>query len=279
MFSKQYIGYVKELNFLGAVTSVNFLEDTVTLTGDEDTHVVDREDVEFLPEVGVFKGVTIFHKDVLSLQEVEDKFVEVELHSDGLTQLHALDKDFNRDGGEDGSGEKFDFNESVEILELVLGELQGNIYELQKKEEKVDFNIKIVKDFDGKSYTYFYACNNIAKEEVDLIKVVFVGHQLLEEENYERRTLSHKVYLDSIVSGTLKEVSQSELVNFVTGIMYGKKEVALPSVEEKDCCEECCEIEETEDCCEVEETEKHQEDKDICRDCKQPLMVCDCELW
>jgi len=200
MFKKS-IGYVAEINLLGEVAGVDFRNGLYVLVDDNgEEHAVKIEDVEILEEAFVLHGLSIFNKDVLG--SIEGKLYQVELHGEDV-QLHLLDDNLEVVA----SGEVFTPTEDVVKGFEQIFDLQGNIYELiPELPQKPDFNIKIVKDFDGKHFTYFYACNNKETEEVDLIKVVFIGHQLLEEE-YTRITLSYDVFQDSIEAGTLKEVS------------------------------------------------------------------------
>lgn len=220
MLDKRYIGFIAEENVIADVVGVNFRDGVIVLqSADNEVYVVSQDAVELLKEAFVLHDKVVFDKDVLG--SIEGKLYQVELFADGEVRLHTLNERL-----ESASvGHKFNPSKEVcEQLEKVL-DIAGSIYELQEQvDERLDFNIAIVKDFDGEHYTYFYACNNLETNEIDLIKVVFVGHKLLKEESYERRTLSHEVYLDSLDAGTLKEVSPQELMSFATGTLYNNQE-------------------------------------------------------
>jgi hypothetical protein len=234
---KKAIGYVEELGLLGAVTNYNFLTDEITLLTDlndeNSSHVVKNEYVELLHFAFEINDVEIFDKDILGA--VNGKSYQVEVHSDGEVQLHLVNDrlEFEK------SGEKF--KPTKEILSQLseVMDLLGNYYELISEVSKTpSFNVKIVKHFDGSNYTYYYACNNKEVEQIDLIKVLYMGHQLLEEEEYERNTLSYEDYLSRIEDKNFTEVSPQELHNFVLGATYGKESYNGNETVEEDISEE-----------------------------------------
>ena len=211
---KKLIGYVSNNNLLGEVVKIDFFDLTFTIkNGYDEYYVVHNSDVEIFEEVGKLGNVTIFHKDVLG--DINGQLYEVELCDDKKVSLHLLDKNLER---ESVSGEPFDFEVMKTALAEVLS-LQGNLYELRHNMTP-QFNINAVKESDGKSYTYYYACNNKAEKQIDLIRVTFVGASILEED-YHRKTVSYDDYQQLVETSKLVEVSHWEFKNFMTGVMYG----------------------------------------------------------
>lgn len=266
---KNVIGFAKEAGVLGAIGEISYLKGTATLVAEnEELFVVQLDDVTFLEEVGSIGEAVIFNRDVLGT--VDGKLYEVELQANGTDiKLHLLDNKLNRVE----EGETID-KSNLSVLEPYV-ELLGSIFELELELPVVDFNIKIVKNFNGQFITYFYACNNKETGEIDLIKVVFVGASLLEED-YTRKTLNHDEFLDAIENGTLKDVSPQELQNYATGVRYGRVSTGTITasqvtggVTSQPSCEE-------EDCCEIEEEE--EEDGDYCEECGSHEIECEC-LW
>lgn len=80
-----------------------------------------------------------------------------------------------------------------------------------EEDDIFDFNIKITRDINE---NYFYACNNKDSQEVDLIKVIFIGGLLLEEENYSRKTVSYFDFNEMLSKKELIEDSQSGLLEY-----------------------------------------------------------------
>lgn len=219
MLENNTLAYSKEFDIIGSIGEVSFLKGTVTIVDEnKDLHTTTLEKVVILEEVGTFEsGTVIYDHDVLG--SVDGKLYEIELQKDKQNvQMHLLDSKLERVQ----SGEvinKVNLTNYEKFFTLV-----GNFYELEV-EDTVDFNVVIVKDYNGEHFTYFYACNNKEKEEVDLIKVLYFGSTLLEEEEYERRTLSYEVYLDSVEQGTLKEVTPRELNLYVSGAKSFEEDV------------------------------------------------------
>ena len=279
MLNKKIIAYAHDLKVLGAVGAINYLENTITLvTKEKELHTADLDDTTILEHIGAINGKHIFNHDVLSGLDTnsvngQEVNYEIELVEGGV-QFHKLDGKLNR--------VKTGVVIPLERLDkLPKGlKLVGNLFELKDALPKVDFNIKIVKDFSNGEFTYFYACNNKFEEQIDLIKVIFVGHQILEEENYARVTLSYEVYQDSVNAGTLKEVSPQELLNYVTGVTYGKTVDPTEDIEgyEEEDYYDDEEYEDEEDFYEDEEDFLDEDDvaREVCG-CNQ--KVCDCELF
>lgn len=252
--------YDKESKEIGAIAGIDFLKQTLTiLTDDEDKVVAKISNIVFLEEVGVIGEVGVINHDVLST--VDGKMYEVDLQKDGNTvQIHLLNDKLERVA----VGEEFDKEDIGQLEPYVV--VLGNIFEMEEELPTVDFNIRVVREVSNGEVTYFYACNNAEQEEVDLIKVVFIGHQLLEEETYERRTISHDVYLDSVDAGTIKEINPQELLNYVTGLTYGKT-ITEPVINDFKFEEEI----------KNKEDKEEDNDEDYCNDCGESLEECDCE--
>jgi hypothetical protein len=229
MKMEQLNGFVYDIEsgVIGAVAGVDFIKQTITILADDDTLITSKlTDVEFLVQLGEIGGVGIIDGDVVIT--ADDKMYEIVAIGESDVQLHLLDRKLKR--VEAGSViERTGLSELAPYVTLV-----GNIRELEPI-PAVEFNVTIVRQMDnGEFKGYYYACNNADKEEVDLIKVVFIGHNLLKEEKYERITVTHDEYLELVEDGTLKEVNPQELMNYVTGLTYGKNEVAVADPDEDD---------------------------------------------
>jgi hypothetical protein len=283
---KKAIGYVKEEDFLGVVGAVDFISNTVTLVGDEESRVFDKDNVEVLYHAFTLPqedhSVDVYDKDVLGA--INGNLYQVELHKDGNVQLHNINEKLEVTS----SGEKFIPTSSIIVDLSKVMELQGSVYELEV-EVKPDFNVEIVKKNDGKHFAYYYACNNKEHEEIDLIKVLYFGSTLLKEENYERITVTYDDYLNSVEKGLLKSVTPSELQNYVTGVTYGvdtsandndftRAHVAY-SMGELDDEVECGDCDCADDECLFEESQREVDDSSVCDDCNKDLDICTCELW
>lgn len=268
---KQLEGFAfdKESKELGAIASVDFLEQTITIMMDEENIVVAKlANVEFLEQIGTIGEVAIVNHDVVTT--TDGKLFELELQKDGKNvQMHLLNGKLERT-------EKGDLipREKLESLNSYV-ELVDSIYLLEPEEEEaIDFNIRIVRKQTNGDFSYSYACNNIEEEQIDLIKVIFLGNHLLEEENYERETVSHEDYLELIEDGTLKEVSPNELMNYVTGMMYKPKSNGFEVSEDEDC-ETCnCTIR-----CEDEDENECEDNTNYCAECGEDEDNCECKGW
>lgn len=214
MMFDDVMGYAKDKKVLGKIVEYSAIKKETTIL-DANGNLHKSKDVVVLRKIGVFDGVGIFDRDVIKIHG--DNY-EIQLCEDGRIEAFFLDDYFNRT-----HSHPFLEMSKEKLLGNNITTLVGNIYELRDKLPKLDFNVKIVKEYDGTKYTYFYACNNKSAKEVDLIKVLFLGAKVLKDEYYERRTLSHKEYLNSIVSGVLEEVSEQELFNYILGASNNDK--------------------------------------------------------
>jgi hypothetical protein len=260
-----------ESKSLGAIAGVNFVKQTMEILTDEEEVVVAKlENVVFLEEIGYIGNEGIINHDVV--MSADGKLFEIELQEDGKhVQLHLLDKGLNRTELGDSI-----LKEDLSVLAPYV-ELVGNKFELEPEEdETLDFNIRIVRTHENGEFGYSYACNNIAKEEIDLIKVLFIGHKLLEEKAYERVTVSHEEYIALVESGKLKEVSPNELMNYVTGMTYNPSSEVEAEYNDND--EEDENLDNC-DCYECRMARGEDVDEDYCDECGEQDEDCDCKGW
>lgn len=284
--------YDVEKEVIGVLALTNNLTGEVVIATDDGevkSHLDNLMKLEKIISIGDAK---IVDGDVFSKpSDAEENLWEISLLNDDKVVLHLLDKGLNRVE----TGTPFDKSELVKLIPTFLT-LEGHILELDVPEEKVvDFNIKIVKSVENSKVEYMYACNNKVAEQVDLISVVFVGSELLEEEDYKRLTMSHEEYLEFVERGYLVESTPQELQNYVIKLMSGQ--VATQS-EERICgvncgCSVYCEedmydeedeyededFEDEEDCdCDFCKTLKYEDDdfEDTCYDCGEYHEDCDC---
>lgn len=303
---EKMLAYAKDAEVLGEIVGIDFANEMVMVKNDEDSYTFKASEVEILKEAFILHDLIIFDKDVLG--DVHGNMYLVERHKDGDITIHHLTEDFEIKQ----SGTKMTVAETIlEDFEEVF-ELEGNFYELKNALPKEpEFNLQIVKDFNGKHYTYFYALNNKQDKEIDLIKVSFIGGTSLPEEEHERRTISYDEYMEFIDTGIYIEVSPQELQNYVTGVTYGKKEEPTKSHnpfevgedEDEDAVvcgincgctsAECIELDKALD--ELAESFKQigitfqesnsdagndaPEEESRCKKCNQGKDLCDCELW
>lgn len=223
--NERVLAYSEENKKLGTIAMMNFEDSEVSLIDtDGELFTTSFEDLTELPLIGELNGVTLFDRDVIQLGT---EFYLVKYMGEGKAQMQLLKKlkDASLEIVEGVVGETFEVAETSLILSMTSLELRhlGNYEVLQneiqeEKEKKQKFNIKIFKDVEGVFFdagTYFYAGN--VNGVVDLIKVVFMGHNLLEEEAYERDTVAIETLLFSINECDVKEVTPSELLKYVSG--------------------------------------------------------------
>lgn len=244
-----------ELNVLGGLAGIDFLNQTANIMDSEGDIVVAKlENLIQLEVVGTMNGEPVLNGDVIA--SPSGKY-EIELQEDGKLAVYLLDKNLERSV----KGESFDADKLESMATYAV--LEGHILELKAQVETVDFNIRVLRQFIDGETVYYYACNNKETEEVDLIKVIYVGHFLLEEEDYERTTLSHENYLSLIKEEGFKEVSPQELANYVTGMSYGNKPKTSLDTKVKD-----------------EQNEVEIDDENFCSECGKHEDDCnDCDNW
>lgn len=198
---------------VGKIVGVNLLNNEIVILVDEKTNEVEvakLENVTFLARLGYIGSQAVHNHDVIMDIQTDKHFEIVEVGTDRI-QLHQINKKLERVMSLAPIAKT-----DLPVFEGV-AVVVGNINELEPQ-KTVDFNIVIVRDMTGGEFNgYYYACNNKKHEEVDLIKVVFIGSTLLKEEDYERVTVSHEEYLDMVTDGDFVEVNPNELMNYVTG--------------------------------------------------------------
>jgi hypothetical protein len=271
------IGYATEVNVLGAIVGVDFLTGKVTLMDEhEKTHVVDIDEVLELREIGKLNGKFVYQNDVIKHTH-NDKLYEVDFVDGGKAVLYLLDKKLNRVQ----AGDVFVPDQISKFEQYA--ELVDNIHVLRQKAPTVDFNIRVVRHVENGETTYYYVGNNKDEETVDLIKVVYMGHVLIEEADYLRETCTYDEYLEAVADGKFKEVDPMELANYVLGVTRGQGEKAQ-EVDNRDISEECCDADDNMDVTDVDvedddSDEEIEEIEDICEECGEDEEDCDCELW
>lgn len=274
--NKKILGRIKDTDFIGEVITINLATKKVLLDNDGEQRVEKISDVEFLREAFVLHDTTIFDKDVLG--DADGKMYMVELHENDEVTFHMLDENL----------ETVKVGERVKMTDDRISGLEdiasfvGNIYELRARLPKEpQFNITVVKDFNGKHYTYFYALNNKEEKVIDLIKV----DTLISYEEHKRITLSYEGYAKAIEDGVYKEVTDREFDNYITGFTYGQDDSEeTPVVCGVNCgCNLFCEQknqykqEETSKANELNETVNPDDNK--CKSCGLNLDKCYCSLW
>jgi hypothetical protein len=283
LINNDNIGYVERLNILGAIVAVNLLEGKATLITDDETfHEVEIEEIVELREIGILvekdddntlKQKYVYEADVLKVIETGQLY-EVVVLDNGQIAMHTLDKKLNRI--EDKQGIAFDKSKIGSLSGVV--KLMGNAYQLRAEQVSYDFNIRVARKIENGEVTYFYVGNNKENESIDLIKVIYLGHQLIEEEDYSRETLTYEEYKELIDSGELKEVDPMQLANYVAGLTYqptyAKGQFTIADLEDT-------EVKGRPDVDDEDKSDElfDEDDEEICDDCGEPVEDCDCELW
>jgi hypothetical protein len=269
MFNKIFLAYVPKEDVIAGVVSVNLLEQTVELkTDEENLGNFPIKEVVLLQEVAVINEVErVFDHDVLSTGSGE--LLLVDLQDNGKVVIHKLNDNLEVIQ----SSSELDIQEKLDELEDGVGvEIVASFFDLEVEDDSFDFNVKIVKDYNGEYFTYFYALNNKATKEIDLIAVSFVGDVEVEGQEHERRTISYEVFTDSLEARTLVEVSNQEFANFIVGVFGDAELPTLRELDEMDTSEPREEQVEVE----VEDTEVGEP---TCKFCQNSETACDCEPW
>lgn len=283
MFKENSIAYSEDAKILGGIGIVNYLDNTVTLIDDEKRlHVFDIEDVKELEKIGQLGEFTVFQGDVLQMNNSHAQKFEIDVMKDGLVRFYKLNQKLERLDDELKPFERSNISTYDGTLELL-----GSIYELRDELPTVSFNLRIVRMNRDGDFIYFYAGNDKTKETVDLIKVIFQGHHIIEEEEYERQTLTYDEYLKFVTDGKIKEVNAMELANYVTGLLYGQDKKVEEGLKVK--AKASIEIEselvsikaESINIESVDETPVYPPEKEIelCNICNENDDDCDCGLW
>ena len=276
MFKVDSIMYAKEKNVLGAIGVINYLDETVTLVDDMSVlHVVEMEELVELEAIGMLGDFMVYNHDVL--KNTKNGLVyEIEIQDDEKARFHIINKNYEREA--DGDLRPF----PRDIISTYVGtlELLGCIYDLKQELSKVDFNIRIIRHFEDGEITYYYVGNNGKEQQtVDLVKALFIGHKLIEEEAYERVTISYEKYLEGIANGLYTEVDPMELANYVAGVTYesseSKEYVAINNEVEHVTTEEIDTLFELAHLVPV----MVEDTIDLCNVCQEDEDECDCGLW
>lgn len=221
---KKAFGYVDSKGLFGEVLSINLQNDEVSLkaTFDESEEVMtfDYDDVEILPQIFYLDDIVedIYSKDVF-INRDNSRMYMIDLKDENTISFELLGDNLEPTGLV--SHIKLNNNSAEHIRSRF--SFVDHYYNLQLLKNP-DFNIEIVKEYKDGYFTYYYACNNKNNEEIDLIKVIFVGEKVTEEE-YERATVDYDTYGEMKRNGELLDVSQQELRNYALGLFHGNKEV------------------------------------------------------
>lgn len=268
----QGVTYHEETNAFGQVVDFDLLSSKVTVKDFEGkVSTLSITEVKFLRIVGKFGEDVVLDGDLFRSLNTDDlELYQIELSEDGkLVRFSYLDENLEKEQ----VGDFFD----KEILENVATgklELIGNINDkdLFEEEEEVslDFNIKIVKDTNDD--TYYYACVNAEDDVIDLIKVIFIGANLLEEQ-YLRNTIDKEEYVEYVKEGLLVEVTPSELQSYAYQLTRKQVVTNVPSATEDNndisLCYPTCEA----DCQECLESDEEDGECVVCN------RDCDCKSW
>lgn len=262
----QGVVYDKKTNNFGQVVDFDIINSEVTIKDVEDNiSTLSLKDAKFLELIGVIGENVIIDGDVLV--DANNTLYEIELQKDNTVLFHLLGENQERIG----SGKPLDKN-GLEVFAGILLPI-GNINDAFLFEDEddalLDFNVKIMKDTEDN--TYFYACYNEEEEVIDLIKVVFIGANLLEE-GYTRTTLEFDEYLDIVKEGLLVESSPSELQNYAYQLSRNTKSTnQVENKQESELCFESCD----KNCKACLEEQVDEEDSCVvCEDTN-----CDCKKW
>lgn len=211
------LGYVENQNFLGEVVGFSLVQNTVELKDkDGDIALFDAEYVEILEEVFTRPtGEVVYDGDVF---KTDDYNILVDKVSDTQLKLLLLNDFLDIVAVSDV---KTIDTEAVKAFELYEPQKLGNIKELQHSVEDVfDFNVKVLK----RNGQFVYACNDKHSEEIDLIKVIFIGADLLDDEEYERVTVDYDEYLEMLDENELVESTPQELREYAYNVLVKGKE-------------------------------------------------------
>lgn len=210
--------YSEEYEVVGKLVSADFIKGTYQIMDIYgNMYTVDTSKLTELEQLGTLGDHVVFNHDVL-LNNDSNTLFEIVKFEDGF-KFHHLNEDLERTGNVGNKG----FEEHFTLVENCM-EILGNIFEMkkelkEKKSEEMDFNfnIAIYKADVGGSTTYFYAGNNKKYATVDLIKVIYMGHHLLEEEEYELNVYTYEQFQSLVNTGVIVESTPMELSNFVMG--------------------------------------------------------------
>lgn len=211
MLLKDVIAYSEKEKVLGTVVEYSRVKKTATLKNGEKLHVVDAEDIFTMDYIGEMNNTPIYEYDVFKGVGSDVRYI-IKLNKEGLAELHVIDKKLKelRIADVTPVKELSKFSHSLE--------LQENYFILKEKLPVVDFNIRVVREYSNGKTSYFYVGNNPKDETVDVIRVIFMGSTVLEEEKYERTTISWDDYLKRVELKAWEEVRPQEIANYLYGM-------------------------------------------------------------
>ncbi|AKQ08316.1 hypothetical protein PQE66_gp001 [Bacillus phage PBC2] len=251
MFQFNGIGFLEDKEVIGAIGAVDWMKETVTIVTEEDEKVEGSlHELVLLQYIGEFGENNLFNHDVVvtTTANKQDRF-EIELQQNGMIVLHQLDVNLER--------VKTGKEMTVEHLQTLVNflELEDSIYVLKTKLESIstDFTVKMVRDISGEEPMYFYACNNLEEEVIDLIHLVFDTNGGFDNAKYSRITLPYQGYIETVERGILEEVTLEQLI-----------QEGLGKVEESK---------------NVPNDEPSEAVKDNSCECGKDKLDCDCDLW
>lgn len=251
-FNKLKDGLVfdKESGLIGKALEVNLSENVIILVGEEkEVFTTKLENALLLDLLGAIGTENIFDHDVV-MDSNDNLFEITKGSSEDKVRFFKINELLERESDDGQDVSKTDLHVFDGHVILV-----GNLLTMEPEEDDTfNFNLKVVREMNnGEFVGYHYVGNNKEDGTVDLIKVLFIGHHILEEEDYKRVTLTYDDYLNEVSFGTFVEVNAQELANYHFGMSKKSEsteymEVEFGEAEEPSCdceCEDCdCNVEE-----------------------------------
>lgn len=221
MLLREILAYSEDEKILGTVVEYSRIKETATLKRGEDTYEVSANGLVVMEKIGKIQGVDIFEYDVFQGVGSEVRYM-LNLN-EGKIVLSTINNrlEVTQKVAQFGLSEFKNYAHSLDLI--------GHYFELKEELKTVDFNIQIVKMDED----YYYAGNNKDAEEIDMIKVIYIGAVLFEEEDYSRFTITHEEYLDHVENKRYIEVEPSALAMHVANKIYS------PITSEDNCGEDC----------------------------------------
>ena len=218
--------YSKSMQTVGFLGGVNYINEEVLLI-DEDgkTHKLElNEDAILIHKIASDGEDALYDHDIFK-SRTSDSLYEVELSNTGRLQFFAVDADLNRLEAVDTYAiDEFmrilkSRNSAFTLMDNRYALLADRQQETQNPEaDDRSFNIKIIRKEDSAGDEhYYYACHNKAAGEVDILKVIYLGHHLLVEEAYQRITMP----LEEFLEYRFESVTPDELFTHVLKERYG----------------------------------------------------------
>jgi hypothetical protein len=251
---KNGLVFDKELNVIGEIKTIDLENEALILDIGEEEVLSYMKNATFLEELGAIGDYTVYSHDVVATKD--GKLFEIVPSGAKDVQLRVINEKLEViDNGEILA--RTDLHTLANYVEFV-----GSIFELEPEEEDL-FNVVIVRDMTGGDFQgYMYACNLPEVGYVDLVNLLFAGHEILEEK-YVRKTVTIERFNEMIEKGELKIVELNEVLNYLTGMEEFANDngtLKVAPVEEP-----------------VEEDFEEEVDEDICDLCGETIEDCDCE--